>query len=132
MTDYSALSIEKVIYFHERIIDRAGGKQGVRDFALLHSALERCKATFGGLDLYPDVLTKAAALMHSLVMNRAFDDGNKRTAWQVTKRFLYSNGRKIEAEQSDIVLFCVAVANEGLRVKEMVKWFTGHTKSAGK
>ena len=64
MTDFTVLSIEQVIYLHERIIGLAGGTQGVRDYTLLHSALERCKVTFGGEDLYPTTLEKAATLMH--------------------------------------------------------------------
>ena len=122
MTIYSAIAIEQVIYLHERIITRAGGYQGVRDYTLLHSALERCRATFGGEDLYPDILTKAAALMHSLVMNHAFLDGNKRTAWQVTKRFLYSNAHVIRATQDEIITMCVAVDNEGWKVRDIVGW----------
>ncbi len=130
MTNFSALSIEQVIYLHERIIDRAGGKQGVRDYALLHSALERCKATFAGNDLYPATLEKAAALMHSLVMNHAFLDGNKRTAWQVTKRFLHTNGHKISCSQQDIVDFCLAVDNKGWEVAEILGWLHAHAKNS--
>ena len=102
MTDFSSLSIEQVLYLHEKIIDRAGGKQGVRDFALLHSALERCKATFAGEDLYPHLFEKSAVLLHSLVMNHAFLDGNKRTAYQTMKRFLVINDYRITAKQKEI------------------------------
>jgi len=127
MTNYRDLSIERVLYLHEKIVEKAGGKQGVRDFPLMHSALERCKATFAGEDLYPGVLHKAAALMHSMTMNHSFLDGNKRTAYQTMKRFLFSNGRVIVAKQKEIVEFCVAVDNEGWGVKEIVKWLKGHT-----
>jgi death on curing protein len=122
MTNYAALDIEPVLYIHERIIDKAGGKQGVRDFMLLHSALERCKATFGGQDLYPTLLHKAAALLHSLVMNHAFLDGNKRTAYAVTSRFLNTNSIKIMASQDEIVTMCVAVDNEGWGMREILGW----------
>lgn len=130
MTNYSALSIEQVIFLHERIIDRAGGKQGVRDYTLLHSALERCKATFAGNDLYPSTREKAAALMHSLVMNHAFLDGNKRTAWQVTKRFLYTNGYVIRCSQQEIIDFCLAVDNKGWEVVEILVWLHAHAKNS--
>lgn len=126
MTDYSVLSIEQVLYLHEHIIDLAGGVQGVRDFALMHSALERPKATFAGEDLYPTLLHKAAALMHSLAMNHAFLDGNKRTAWQVTKRFLYINGSELSYTQQEVIDFCLAVDNEGWEVPEIVAWLQNH------
>lgn len=61
MTDYSTLSLEQVLYLHEQIIEKAGGKQGIRDFTLLHRALERCKVTFAGEDLYVTIFDKAAA-----------------------------------------------------------------------
>src|SRR5437879_5005896 len=122
MTNYSFLSIEKVIYVHERIIEQAGGVQGVRDFTLLHSGLERCKATYGGEDLYPTLFDKASALLHSLVMNHAFVDGNKRTAYEVMKGFLHFNGYSITAPQEEIVRFCISVDNDGIKGKDIVEW----------
>jgi death-on-curing protein len=122
MTDFSILDIEKVLYLHERIIEQAGGKQGIRDFALLHSGLERCKATYAGEDLYPSLFDKAAALLHSLVMNHAFLDGNKRTAYEVMKGFLYFNNHLITAPQAEIVKMCIAVDNDGWKIKDIVKW----------
>lgn len=128
MTNFSILDIEKVIYLHEKIIDQAGGKQGIRDFALLHSALERCKATYVGEDLYPDLFHKAAALLHSLVMNHAFLDGNKRTAYEVMKGFLYFNSYLITAPQDEIVAMCIAVDNDGWKIKNIVGWLEEFTK----
>lgn len=128
MTDYSTLSIEAVLYLHERIIDQAGGKQGIRDLPLLHSALERCKATFAGEDLYPSTFDKAAALLHSLVMNPAFLDGNKRTAYQTMKSFLHVNGYAITASQKEIVRFCISVDNVGLKLSEIITWLEKHTQ----
>ena len=122
MTNFSILDIEKVLYLHEAIIDRAGGKQGIRDFALLHSGLERCKATYAGQDLYPSLFDKAAALLHSLVMNHAFLDGNKRTAYEVMKGFLYFNDYRITASQDEIVQMCLAVDNDGWKIKDIVGW----------
>lgn len=126
MTIYSSLDIEKVLYLHERIIEKAGGKQGIRDFALLYSALERCKVTFAGEDLYPTLFEKAAALHHSLVMNHAFLDGNKRTAYETMKGFLHFNGYRITAPQNEIVRMCIAVDNEGWKSKEIVGWLENY------
>jgi death-on-curing protein len=127
MTDYSILSLEQVLYLHEKIIAAAGGKQGIRDFTLLHSGLERCKVTYAGEDLYPSILHKASALLHSLVMNHAFIDGNKRTAYEVMKRFLFCNGYTITASQEEIVRMCIAVDNEGWKIKEIVEWLNINT-----
>ena len=128
MTNYSSLSIEKVLFLHEQIIQAAGGKEGIRDFTLLHSGLERCKATFAGEDLYPTIFDKAAALLHSLAMNHPFLDANKRTGYAVTVRFLNTNGYLMHVMQEEIVRFCIAVDNEGLKLKEIVRWLKKHTK----
>ena len=122
MTNYSALSIEKVLYLHDKIIVTAGGKEGTRDFTLLHSAIERCKATFAGEDLYPTIFDKATALLHSLVMNHAFLDANKRTAYQTMKRFLFTNNYRITASQQEIVQFCISIDNDGIKGKAIVTW----------
>lgn len=129
MTDYGVLDLEQVIYIHERIIEFAGGKQGVRDYTLLHSALERCKATFAGNDLYPSTLEKAAALMHSLVMNHAFLDGNKRTFYAITARFLQANRYMIIAAQQEIIDLCLAVDNQGWEVATIHQWLVAHTEA---
>jgi len=126
VTDYSCLDLEQVIYIHERIVDRAGGKQGIRDYTLLHSALERCKATFAGEDLYLHVPQKSAALLHSMVMNHPFLDGNKRTGYAIMARFLQLNGFVIRASQDQIVSLCLAVDNKGWEVKEIVRWLKAH------
>ncbi|HEX7017358.1 MAG TPA: type II toxin-antitoxin system death-on-curing family toxin [Patescibacteria group bacterium] len=124
---FASLDIEKVLYLHVKIIEKAGGTQGIRDFTLLHSALERPKASFGNTFLYPNLLHMAAALLHSLIMNHAFLDGNKRTAYEVTKYFLYENGFVIKATSQEKVNFCLAVDNEGWQIKEIVDWFETHT-----
>lgn len=127
MTNYSALSIEKVLFLHNCIIEAAGGKEGIRDFTLLHSALERCKVTFAGEDLYPTIFDKASALLHSMVMNHPFLDANKRTGYEITKAFLNSNGFFITASQDEIVRFCISVDNDGIRGKEIVIWLKKNT-----
>ncbi len=128
MTNFQALTIEVVLFIHEHIIAKAGGKQGIRDFALLHSALERCKVTFGGEDLYPTLLQKTAALWHSMTMNHPFLDGNKRTAFATVSRFLYLNGYQITASQDEIVRICISVDNDGLKLSEIVSWLEKNTK----
>lgn len=129
MTRFDVLEIEQVLYIHDMIVFAAGGKHGIRDFTLLYSALERCKATFAGEDLYPTLFDKASALLHSLVMNHAFLDANKRTAYAMMVRFLNANGSDIHADQDEIVRFCVAVDNEGLKLAQIVNWLEKHTIS---
>ena len=64
----------------------------VGDYGLLDAAVARPRATTFGLDAYPDLYTKAAALLQSLARNHALIDGNKRTAWAAAWTFLHING----------------------------------------
>ena len=67
----------------------------VRDFGLLEAAVARPQTTVFGQDAYPDLFTKAAALLHSLVRNHALVDGNKRAAWAGAWVFLEVNGERL-------------------------------------
>ena len=69
-----------------------GQHPAVRDFGLLDAAIARPQSTVFGLDAYPDLFTKAAALLHSIARNHALVDGNKRTAWASAWVFLGANG----------------------------------------
>lgn len=121
------VEIDEAYATHEAMISRAGMIAGVRDFSLLHSALERPKATYDGQDLYPTVFTKAAALLQSLCLNHPFTDGNKRTAWLVTKRFLFLNHYHLKSMRSDAADFMVFVDNSKPDLKEISSWLKNHS-----
>ena len=125
---FQYVEIDEVYYIHEAIIERAGTKASVRDFALLHSAVERPKASFEGKDLYPTVFTKAAALLHSLCLNRPFTDGNKRTAWLSTKRFLHINNFHLVSKRKEAADFMVYVDNSQPDVAKIASWLKTHSK----
>lgn len=127
MTNWRYIEIDEVYLIHQAIIERAGTKATVRDFTLLHSAVERPKATYDVLDLYPTLFTKAAALLQSLCLNHAFTDGNKRTAWIATKRFLYLNGFYLRVEIREAVDFMVNVDNTKPTVVEIARWLEKHS-----
>ncbi|MEK7525346.1 MAG: type II toxin-antitoxin system death-on-curing family toxin [Patescibacteria group bacterium] len=116
------LSIDEVYTIHEEIIQKAGSIASVRDFSLLHSAVERPKAAFAGNEFYPTIFLKAAALLHSLCMNHPFTDGNKRTSWVSTKRFLKINCYYLKARKTEAVTFMLSVDNENLPLKNIAAW----------
>ena len=72
------ISHEKAMALHTKMTDATGGDNGIRDHALLDSALSSAYQTFGGVELYPTVEEKAARMGFSLIANHAFVDGNKR------------------------------------------------------
>jgi death-on-curing protein len=86
------LTVEIVREVHREIIAEFGGLQGVRDEALLASAVSAPQATLGGRSPYADVVEIAAAYLYFLCRNHAFNDGNKRVAMTSAIVFLRLNG----------------------------------------
>jgi death-on-curing protein len=88
-----------------------GGPVEVRDVGLLESAVHRPRASVLGQDAYPDLITKAAALLHSLAGNHPLVDGNKRLAWLATYVFLAKNGIVLDPDNDAAYAFVIAVAD---------------------
>lgn len=122
------LSLDEVIAIHDSMIELYGGSFGIRDIGLLQSAISRPQASFGGVDLYPTIFDKAAALFHSLMFNHAFMDGNKRTTMTTTARFLAINGYSIEVGQKEFVDFPLRVENKHFSLGEITVWLKKYTR----
>lgn len=89
-----------------------GDPPPIRDVGLLGSAAARPQTTVYGHDAYPDVVTKAAALLQSIVNNHALVDGNKRLGWLATAVFLEINGCNASSISNDEVYdLVIAVAS---------------------
>lgn len=129
MTQY--LTPEQVLFLHSRLVAETGGGQGIRDLGMLLSALGRPQATFDEKDLYPDLFSKAAALMDSLVRNHPFMDGNKRTAITAAALFLRFNGYRLVVENAEMVRFVLACAQSQRSLDEIVDWFRQYSTNAG-
>jgi death-on-curing protein len=116
------LTTAEVLLLHARLIQRTGGSGGVRDMGLLESAIARPRATFDQQELYPDLWHKAAALMHSLIKNHPFVDGNKRTALTSVGMFLELNGYRLVASNQAAFDFTLWVARSRPELGEMTGW----------
>jgi len=122
------VDIGQVYLIHQLVIKRAGTKASIRDFTLLHSAVERPKATFQGEDLYTTIFDKAAALLQSICLNHPFTDGNKRTAWASAHKFLWDNGYYLRAKRLEAANFMVGVDNEKPELPKISFWLKNHSK----
>ncbi|MEV4845546.1 Fic family protein [Micromonospora matsumotoense] len=83
----------------------------VRDPGLLSSAAFRPGTVAFGQEVYPDLWGKAAALLHSICMNHALLDGNKRLAWAAARVFLALNDeviRDVDVDQAEALVMSVA------------------------
>ena len=122
------LSLREVLSLYEQVMASSGGSIGVRDLSGLESAIAQPRMSFGGEDLYPTLIEKAAALAFSLIMNHPFVDGNKRIGHAAMETFLVLNGFEIDAppgEQEDILL---GVAASRISREDLLDWLSRHLK----
>lgn len=106
--------------------EATGGDVGLRDEALLESAIENAFATFDGVELYPSKEEKAARLGYSLISNHAFVDGNKRIGMYIMLSFLELNGIKVEAANEEVAALGLAVAAGTAGYDDILKWIKAH------
>jgi death-on-curing protein len=120
------LSISEVFELHDRIISSSGGSRGVRDLNALESAVNQPRQTFDQKDLYPDIVTKAAALCFSLVMNHPFVDGNKRVGHAAMETFLILNGYEIFARVDEQESVMLSLAAGKMSRINFLEWLNKH------
>ncbi|GFH38503.1 type II toxin-antitoxin system death-on-curing family toxin [Streptomyces pacificus] len=89
MTDVRYVQIDEILAIARMVTDT---EHSVRDMGLLVSAIERPRMSVFGVELYPTLHEKAAALLHSVARNHALIDGNKHTAWLAMRVLLRLNG----------------------------------------
>ena len=119
-------SKEKILLLHQVMAESTGGDVGVRDEALLESAIENIYATFDGVELYPSKEEKAARLGYSLISNHAFIDGNKRIGIYIMLSFLELNGIKIEATNDEVLKLGLSVADGSAHYEDILSWINDH------
>ena len=122
------LTIADVLLLHSLSIDEFGGSHGLRDLGLLESAVMRPQGTFDGADIYKTIFEKAAALVHSLLMNHQFLDGNKRTAMFAVMTFLELNGYEFIASQKEVVEYAIYIENSQPEIEQISDWLQNHSK----
>lgn len=120
------LSRAQVLMLHADLISVFGGSQGVRDQALLDSALSTPSASFGGQELYPTVVEKSARLGFGLIANHPFVDGNKRIGIHAMLVQLALNGVDVEASETELVALGLSIASGESSFERVAGWIEGH------
>jgi death-on-curing protein len=92
----------------------------VRDIGMLAAAIARTRASVYGEDAYPDLHTKAAALLHSIVTGHALIDGNKRLGWVSVRLFYRLNGSDLLVPIHDAYQLVMSIADGSLREIEEI------------
>lgn len=122
------LTEQQVLSVHEMMIKATGGSDGVRDMGLLQSALNAPFQAFGGKEIYPSLLSKAAAICRSIISNHPFVDGNKRTGIHVMLIFLEINGVQPDYTQEELIALGLGAASGALDINDVLNWLSEHCK----
>ena len=111
------LDTEDLVELARRLL---GDPPPIRDIGLLGAAAARPQASAFGEDAYPDIWSKAAALLHSVVNNHPLVDGNKRLGWLTAAVFLELNDASVSAAANDDVYDLVmSVASSDIGVEDI-------------
>ena len=105
------LDLEDLLHILERTVPGVS----VRDLGLLEAAVARPRASAAGIEAYPTLEHKAAALLHSIVANHALVDGNKRLGLAAVIVLLGVNGRRLELTNDQAYDLVMAIADGSLR-----------------
>jgi death-on-curing protein len=113
------LTVDDVLQAHEEQMQRYGGLEGLRDRALLESAVAVPQASFGGEFVHEDVFAMAAAYAYHIAQNQPFLDGNKRTGVAAALLFLVFNGVALKDPGSRLYDAMLAVAERQMNKAEL-------------
>lgn len=118
-----------VLAIHSMLLAEHGGGSGIRDQALLDSALARAKQKYA-YEPKASIFELAAAYSFGIAKNHPFIDGNKRTAFTIGTLFLEINGYKLTAPEPDAAIVFENLAAGKVDENELVKWFESHCSKA--
>ena len=120
------ISLEELLVFHRKIIEKTGGSKGIRDLNLIESALNRAFVTFESKDLYKDIIDKIAAITYGLIQNHGFVDGNKRIGIAVMLFLLKLNELKIRYSQKELIKLGLGIADGLITEENLRNWIRHH------
>lgn len=120
------LTKPQIRQLQEELIATSGGMPGLRDEGLLDSAIANPLQSFGGDDLYPTVIDKAAQLAFGLIRNHPFVDGNKRIGTHAMLVLLYINGIELAYDDDELIQIILEVAAGQARQNEIRQWIKTH------
>ena len=123
------LSVDNVLYMHSDSIRIEGGCDGVRDVALLESAVLMPQQQFGGEYLHHGLAAMAAAYLYHITCNHPFVDGNKRAGAMAAFVFLDANNCELTATEVEFEEIVQLVASGAFSKDHLIDWFSTRCRS---
>jgi len=127
------ISKQALLLLHAESLAEHGGGEGIRDEALLDSAMARPQNVVGYADpaAPPDIATLAASYGVGLAKNHPLVDGNKRAAFLAVGLFLHLNGHRLKVNQAEATLTMLGVAAGDLSEDAFAAWLRRHAAQRG-
>lgn len=122
------LSKRQILLLHSMLVAQSGGMDGLRDEGLLDAAINMPLQTFGGQELYPTILEKAARLGYGLIRSHPFLDGNKRIGTHAMLVFLDINNITLSYEDEDLISVILHVAAGAMDCNAFLEWLKAHVE----
>lgn len=119
------LTIEQIIALHSIVAPHAASQ--VRSMDRLEAAVAAQTQVVFGHELYPDAITKAAALIKIIIAGHPFADGNKRAGILIGLVFLKINSLTLIFQEGEIEDFAVQVAADRADIAAIAAWLRDHT-----
>ncbi len=119
------LTVSELTYINGKVLNNdriMSGRQAVRDLPLLEAAVARPTSSAFGEDAYPTLAEKVAALLHSVVRNHPFTDGNKRTAVVAAIFMFRVNGWMPLWEPSQALQMILQTAENRIGPAALAEW----------
>jgi death on curing protein len=119
-----------LLVIHQGLLTEFGGMHGITEagFGRLETAAYAPRQSMFGEDLYPDLVSKAAALAAAISSNHPFSDGNKRVAVAALDVMLRLNGATLTATNDELYAFAIALA-QGMDRDAAVVWVREHVSA---
>jgi death on curing protein len=120
------LTVDDIIKINRRMVSEFGGIffEGDNNLAYLGSleyVLDEIDGFLFGVELYPDILQKAALISWRIIAGHIFHDGNKRTGMEACRQFLYRNGY-IMLMNIDVINASIQIASNEMNFDHFVEW----------
>lgn len=121
------ITVRELLAIRRNVVAHHDLRRGIHNRAAVYSAVRRPFTAFGGHDLFPTLLEKVAALIHTLIAFHPFLEGNESTALVAADVCLRLNGRRI-APSADVDPFFRAIARGDHEVATIAAWLVLHTE----
>ncbi len=120
------LTKQQILLLYSQMILQFGGSDGIRDEAMLDSAINQPFQTFDDIELYPTIIDKAVRLGYGLITNHPFIDGNKRIGTHAMLVLLDINEIELKYDDEDLIdlILKIAAGKEGERA--LNAWVRSH------